>query len=79
VLVPSVNRYYGLTVSVALVVLVIPPDVALITVVPCATAVATPPVTVAAAVLLEFQLELLVTSITPLHVVAFAANVWVFG
>jgi len=64
---------------VALVVLVIPPDVALITVVPCATAVATPPVTVATAVLLENQLELLVTTTTPLHVVAFAANVWVFG
>jgi hypothetical protein len=62
---------------VALVVLVIPPDVALITVMPCVTAVASPPATVATAVLLEFQLELVVTSTTPLHVVAFAANSWV--
>ena len=69
------NRSYGLTVSVALILLVIPPDVALITAVPCATAVANPPATVATAVLLELQLELLVTSTTPLHVVAFAANV----
>jgi hypothetical protein len=74
-----VNRAHGLTVSVALVVLVMPPDVALITAVPCVTAVATPPATVATAVLLEFQLELVVTSTTPLHVVASAANVWVFG
>jgi len=64
---------------VALVVLVTPPDVALITVVPCATAVATPPATVATLGLLELQLELLVTTTTPLHVVAFAANVWVLG
>ena len=73
----SVNRAHGVTVSVALVVLVMPPDVALITAVPCATAVASPLATVAVAVLLELQVELVVTSITPLHVVAFAANCWV--
>lgn len=63
---------YGPTVSVALVVLVTPPDEALITVVPCATAVATPPATVATLVLLELQVALVVILITPLHVVAFA-------
>jgi hypothetical protein len=41
--------------------------------------VATPPATVTTPGLLEFQLELLVTSITPLHVVALAVNVLVFG
>jgi len=69
-----VKRCYGLTVNVALMLLVTPPDVALITVVPTATAVATPSATVATAGLLELQLELVATSTIPLHVVAFAAN-----
>jgi hypothetical protein len=73
----SLIRCYGVTVSVALVLLVIPPDEALITVVPCATAVAKPPATVAIAVLLELQVALVVMSTTPLHVVAFALNGWV--
>lgn len=68
------NPVYGLTVSVAFVLLVIPPEVALMIAVPCATAVANPPATVATCVLLEFQLELSVISNTPLHVVAFAVK-----
>jgi hypothetical protein len=63
----------------ALVALVMPPDVAPIVTVPCATACAKPPATVATAVLLEVQLAVVVISKIPLQVVAFAANCQVLG
>lgn len=76
---PNQRLPYGLTVRVALVLLVMPPEVALIVTVPCACAVARPPATVATCVLLEFQLALEVMSNTPLHVVAFAVNCQLLG
>lgn len=55
------------------------PDEAVMFVVPTATAVTNPELTVAVAVLLEFHSAVVVMSMTPLHVVAFALNCCVFG
>jgi hypothetical protein len=74
----ALPNYYGPTFSTALL-LTIFPDVAVIFTVPTATAVATPPATVATDVLLEVQVAAFVISVEPLHVCAVAVKFWVCG